>query len=159
MTEKLAKLKKEYSALAKKYNLPAYSAINEEFDIEKAAGQETDTLLREIRKVIMDKVLAYLRFTELLLNPTNAPMFFFAILKGLSNDDKKILEGLYVQLGRLEIEVIEIDNDYSEKGEAEFINRVYCVWKGIKSDMKGISKALQRGWDKKCETREKSYLG
>jgi len=159
MESKLAKLKKNYSELEKKYKLPSYKELNEEFDIEKAQELETDTLLREIRKVIMDKVIAYLRFIEMLLNPSNAPMFFFALLKGLDNGDKKILEDLYSKLGRLEIEVVEIDNDYSEKNEAEFIIHVFNEWREIKEDMKKIAKSLQKSWDKKSERKDKSYLG
>lgn len=159
MTGKLEILKKDYSEIVKKYKLPSYKELNEEFDIEKVQELETDTLLREIRKVIMDKVIAYLRFIELLINPSNAPMFFFTILKGIDSSDKKILEETYTKLGRLEVEVITIDNDYSEKGEAEFIIHVFQEWKEIKENMRQVSKALQNGWDRKREKREKSYLG
>lgn len=159
MTGKLAKLKEEYSKLAAKYKLPKYQILNEEFDVEKVQELETDTLLREVRKVIMDKVIAYLRFIELLINPSNAPMFFFAMLKGLDSSDKKILDEIYTKLGRLEIEVIEIDNDYSEKGEAAFILHVFKEWQDIKESMKKVSKSLRTSWDKKTEKKEKSYLG
>lgn len=160
MTEsKLEILKKDYKKLAEKYKLPSYQQLNEEFDIEKVQEQETDTLLREIRKVIMDKAIAYLRFIELLLNPSNAPMFFFAILKGVEASDKKILENLYSKLGKIEIEVIDIDNDYSEKGEAEFIRHIFQEWQEVKQDMRQVSKALKRGWERKSEKKEKSYLG
>ena len=159
MAGKLENLKKEYAKLENKYKIPSYQQLNEEFDIEKVQELETDTLLREVRKVVLDKVIAYLRFIELLLNPSQAPMFFFALLKGLDNTDKKILEELYSKLGKLEIEVIEIDNDYSEKGEAEFIKHLFNEWKGVKEDMKKISKSLRNSWDKKSERKEKSYLG
>jgi len=159
MAEKLARLKKDYEQLEKKYKLPSYQQLNEEFDIEKLQELETETLLREIRKIAMDKIIAYLRFIEMLLNPSNAPMFFFAMLKGLDSSDKKILEDLYSRLGKIEIKVIEIDNDYSEKNEAEFIKQLVAEWKNIKEDMKKISKSLQKGWDKKSEKKDKSYLG
>lgn len=159
MEGKLDILKKSYSELAKKYKLPDYKTLNEEYDIEKVQELETDTLLREIRKVIMDKVIAYLRFIELLINPSNAPMFFFTILKGIDSSDKKILEETYTKLGRLEVEVISVDNDYSEKGEAEFINHIFQEWQGIKENMRQVSKALQNGWDRKREKKDKSYLG
>ena len=77
----LEELKKDYLILQKKYKMPSFKELNEEFDIEKAAEHETDCLIREIRKAIMDKVIAYLRFVEMLLNPSNAPMFFFALVK------------------------------------------------------------------------------
>ena len=158
MVGRLENLKKEYSKLAAKYKLPEYRLLNEEFDIEKAQELETDTLLREIRKVIMDKVIAYLRFVELLLNPSNAPMFFFAILKGVDSADKKVLEETYSNLGKLEIQVIGVDNDYSERNEAEFIKHIFCEWKGIKDNMRQVSKALQKGWDRKSEKKDKCYL-
>jgi len=159
MAEKLEYLKQEYGKLALKYKLPDYKMVNEEFDIEPLAEKETETLLREIRKVIMDKVIAYLRFAEMLINPSNAPMFFFTILKGINFDDKKLLEEVYAKLGRLEVEVIVADNDYSEQGEAEFIKHVFSEWAEIKKNMRVVAKALQSGWDKKHERREKSYLG
>ncbi|MBU3912522.1 MAG: hypothetical protein KKB21_02145 [Nanoarchaeota archaeon] len=159
MAEKLDLLKKNYSELAGKYQLPDYKTVNEEFDIEKLQEIETETLLREIRKVIMDKVISYLRFAEMLINPCNAPMFFFAILKGIDSNDKKLLDDIYTRLGRLEIKVIDVDNDYSEDGEAEFIRHVFEEWREIKENMKLVSKALQSGWDKKREKKDKSYLG
>lgn len=158
MESKLEKLKKDYTKLAEKYKLPSFQQLNEEFDIEKVQELETETLLREIRKVIMDKVIAYLRFIELLLNPSNAPMFFFALLRGIESADKKILDNLYTRLGVLEIEVIGVDNDYSEKSEAEFLNRVFKDWKGVKEDMRHISKVLRKSWDKKSVQKEKGYL-
>lgn len=159
MAEKLEALKKEYKQLAGKYKLPDYKALNEEFDIEKVSEQETETLLREIRKVVIDKVVAYLRFIEMLMNPSAAPMFFFVLIKGIDASDKKILEDIYSKLGRMEIEVIDVDNNYSEQGEAEFIKHVHKEWQEIKEGMKKISKSLKYCWDKKCEKKEKSYLG
>jgi len=159
MAEKLENLKKEYEKLALKYKLPDYKTVNEEFDIEPLAERETETLLRETRKVIMDKIIAYLRFAEMLINPSNAPMFFFTILKGIDFNDKKLLEEVYAKLGRLEVEVIVVDNDYSESGEADFINHVFSEWADIKKNMRVVAKALQSGWDKKREKSDKSYLG
>jgi NTP pyrophosphatase (non-canonical NTP hydrolase) len=156
---KLADLKKEYSKIEKKYSLPSYAEINNEFDIEKVAEQETETLLREVRKVMIDKVIAYLRFIEMMLNPSNAPMFFFALLKGMDASDKKLLEELYTKLGKLEIDVLFVDNNYSEKSEADFIKKVFKEWKQIKDGMNKIHGSLEKCWDKKCETKEKSYLG
>ncbi len=158
MERKLDSLKKEYKKLADKYKLPSFQQLNEEFGIERIAEQETETMLREIRKVVMDKVLAYLRFIEMIINPSQAPMFFFALLKGLDAADKKVLDELYSKLGKIEIEVIEIDNNYSEAGEAEFVKYVYNEWQGIKNNMKKISKSLKSSWDKKCEKKERSYL-
>ncbi|OGJ15404.1 hypothetical protein A3K73_05880 [Candidatus Pacearchaeota archaeon RBG_13_36_9] len=155
----LEKLKKDYDKLRKKYNLPAFKELNEAFDIEEVAEQETECLLRQIRKHMMDKVVAYLRFIEMLLNPSNAPMFFFALVKGLTASDKRLLDNLYERLGEFEIDVIALDCKYNEKEEADFINKAVLKWKDITDDMIILSETLKRNWNQKSGKNERGYCG
>jgi len=155
----LEDMKKDYEKLQKKYSLPSFKEFNEEFDIEKAAEHETDCLIREIRKAIMDKEIAYLRFVEMLLNPSNAPLFFFALVKGLTSADKRLLEKLYEKLGSFELDVIELDCDYNEKAEAEFIKKIFREWAEIKKDMLSLSEILRKNWTQKSIKDEKGYFG
>ena len=69
MTEesKLAKLKKNYSEIGKKHKLPSFEEMNKEFQIEKVAEDETDFLLRDIRKAVGDKLANYMKFAEAVL--------------------------------------------------------------------------------------------
>lgn len=155
----LDELKQDYSKLQKKYSLPSFEKLNEEFDIEKIAEHETDYLLREVRKAIMDKVINYLRFIEMLLNPSNAPIFFFALVKGLTSSDKRILERMYEKLGNFEIDVICLDCKYNEKDEAEFIKKITADWKDISDEMIKLSEILKRNWSQKAGKGERGYLG
>lgn len=155
----LADLKREYGVYAKKYKLPSFEEINRDFEIERAYERETDFPLREIRKVIMDKVLGYLRFIEMLLNPTGAPLFFFGLMKSVGMDDRKTIEQIYTRLGEFEIDVIELDNSYSDGGEAKFLSKVFKEWQLVKADMSGIIGSLRRGWNQKTERKDKSYTG
>ena len=155
----LDELKQDYEKFKKKYKLPSFQELNEEFDIEKVAAHETDCLLREIRKALMDKVIAYLRFIEMLLNPSNAPMFFLALVKGLTSNDKRILEKVYDKLGAFEIDVIELDCKYSEKEEASFICKIPKEWKGISEDVLKLVEILRRNWTQKSSKNHKGYFG
>ncbi len=155
----LEKLKEDYSKLGKKYKLPNFKELNEAFDIEEAAEQETDCLLRQIRKHMMDRVVAYLRFIEMLLNPSNAPMFFFALVKGLTASDKKLLEHVYEVIGEFEVSVIALDCRYSEEGEAKFIIKLFSDWKGISEEILKISEVLKRNWKQKFRESERGYCG
>jgi len=155
----LDELKKDYSKLRDKYKLPGFKELNEEFDIEKVSQNETDCLLREIRKAVMDKVIAYLRFIEMLLNPSNAPMFFFALVKGLTAGDKRLLGKVYDKLGSLEIEVIGLDCHYSEKDEADFLNHLYADWNVVKEDMMKLVETLKRNWNQKSGKNHRDYFG
>ena len=151
--------KRDYEKLRKKYVLPGFKQLNEEFEIEKIAEHETDFVLREIRKHMMDKLIAYLRFIEMLLNPSNAPIFFFALVKGMTAGDKKLLDNLYGRLGEFEIDVIALDCRYDEKEEADFINKVVLKWKGIADDMLTLSETLKRNWKQKSGKNERGYFG
>jgi len=120
----LQKLKKEYFKFKEKYSLPDFSELNRVFDIEDAYA-DSEFLLRKIRRVVSDKISGYLRFIEIILNPSNSPMFFFKLIKKLEEDDKKELTEIYERLGKFELDVVRLDLDYFESKEAEFINYVY----------------------------------
>ena len=96
--ESLEDLKKEYNELQKKYRLPIFDELNNDFQIEKISENETDFLLKEIRKLIAERFFNYLRFVESLLNPINVPMFVFSIVKTFSEKEKEKLTDVYKKL-------------------------------------------------------------
>ena len=82
--EKLSRLKKQYSILQKKYKLPEFSKLNEDFEIEKLQEHETDFLLREIRRTVVEKISIILKFIEIIINPSeSSPAFIFAMIKDM----------------------------------------------------------------------------
>jgi len=157
--QKLENLKKEYEVLRREYDLPGFRELNEDFHIEKVAEFETEILVREIRKFMADKMLNYMRFIENLLNPINAPMFIFSIIKLLNAEEKKLISEIYEKLMKKEIQVIELDLEFGEKREAEFIKDSYEFWQGIKKDMLKIIDKINKKWDDKFEVDSKGYFG
>jgi len=155
----LKKFKKEFAKLQKKYKLPDFKELNENFYIEKAAEAETDYLIREIRKFLADKFSNYLRFTEALLHPTNVPIFVFSVIKSIGSEEKKTLGEIYKKLAKIEVELIKLDIEFSEKKEAEFIKDSYKIWKDIRKDLVDILEIVQNSWDNKFETNGKGYFG
>ena len=69
----LKELKKKYADLSKKYKLPNFVNLNEDFEVEKIE-RDTDLLLKAIRKVMMEKIVNSMSFLEMLLNPVNSPL-------------------------------------------------------------------------------------
>ncbi len=155
----LEKLKQDYEKLRRKGKLPSFQLLNEEFEIERIAEHETDTLLREIRKAITEKTIAFLRFFELIINPSNAPFFLLSIIKHFSALDKKLVEKIYQQLCGFEIEAINLDFKYNEKAEAGFINDAVKKWRCMQDDLQEISKSMERAWNASFEKKERSYFG
>ncbi len=119
----LGDIRKEYIKFKEKYNLPEFTKLNEYFDIEELGECETEFLLRKIRKIISEKTAGYLRFFETLLNPNNTPIFIFKLIKKINEEDKRQLSEIYETLGRFELETVELDLDYNESKEAEFIKK------------------------------------
>ena len=162
MTKKessLNEVKKNYLKFQEKYNLPSFEKLNEDFQIEKIAENETEYLLKEVKKTMADKFYNYLRFTETLLNPVNAPVLIFSIIKSIDSERKKKLGEIYKKLAQNEIRIIEIDLVYSEKKEAEFIKESYELWQEVKEELLDVIQNVKSNWNKKSEGKSKGYFG
>jgi hypothetical protein len=155
----LEELKNQYEKLKIQYKLPDFSELNELFDIEEI-DVETDFLLRRIRRTISERIASYLRFIELILNPSSAPMFFFKLVKKLDNSDKEILTKVYEIFGSFEVELIALDLNYSEKDEADFIKKSYRLFtEELKDKFLKIIEKLNNGDDNKKRDSNGSYFG
>jgi len=161
MSEKfdLQRLKEVYRGFQIKYDLPSFEKLNEDFQIEKAAELETDFVLREVRRYITDKFFNYLRFIESILSPSNAPMFVFAITKTLGLKERENLIELYKKIAKVDIDLIELDIQYSEEKEANSIKKYYEMWQNIKKDFLEIVEVIKKNWDNKLEDNGKGYFG
>ena len=157
--QNLESLKKDYKKIQKKYNLPDFRKLNEDFYIEKISETETDYLVREVRKFMSEKFSHYLRLVEAILNPTNVPMFVFSIVKIITKEEKDKLVEVYKKLSKIEVELLEIDLYFSEKKEADFINQSYKIWLEIKGDMQMVVEVIKKNWDNKSESIGKGYFG
>ena len=100
----LENLKKQYFLMQKKYRLPDFKFLNETFEIENIEIYETELLLKMIRKHITEKVFYILRMLETLINPSNAPMFIFNILKSFNDGEKEMIKTFYERLSKYEVE-------------------------------------------------------
>ena len=154
----LDNFKKDYNVFKDKYNLPEFSELNEIFDIEEIGDCETEFLVRKIRRVMAEKIANYLRFIETILNPSNAPMFFFKLIKKLASEDKEKLGKIHDLLGKMEIDVVKLDLDYNEKKETEFINNVSKDFKGISKDLLAVVEKLGNGAGA-SQNNSSSYFG
>jgi len=155
----LEKFKKEYGKIQKKHNLPSFEKLNEDFQIERIADLESDFLVREIRKFMAEKFSNYLRFIETILHPVNAPMFVFSVVKAIGSEEKSKLTGVYKELVRTEVNLIELDIEFSEKKEVEFVKESYKMWQDMKGDLMDVVKVIKKNWDNKFEVNGKSYFG
>lgn len=150
-------LKQEYDLLRKKYQLPGFSDLNKLFDIEDI-DIDSELLLRKIRRMISDKIAGYMRLTEILLNPSNAPLYFLNLIKKLDNKDRENLSRVYETLGRFELELVALDLDYSEEREAKFIKKCFKMFNDeIKISLLNVVEKLKS--ENKSKKSERDYFG
>lgn len=153
----LDKLKREYHKFKENYGLPEFFEMNKVFDIEEICI-ESDFLLRRIRRCVSEKISGLLRFIEIVLNPSNAPIFIFKLIKKMNEEDKKQLSEIYEILGGFELGVVKLDLDYDESKEAEFIKKAYVLLdKGVNYELLKIIDKMSNGSEEKKE--KSSYFG
>ncbi|MFH1431333.1 MAG: hypothetical protein ABIG37_02595 [Nanoarchaeota archaeon] len=155
----LDELKKQYEEFKLKYELPSFEELNHDFEIEGLQEKETDMLSKEIRRCLADRNASYLRFIDTFQNPTSAPMFFFTLIKNINEYEKKILNEMYLELGKFEFKSITLDNEYDEQKDAEFIKEFYGFWQELKKKFKKIMIGFEESWERKVEKKDKGYLG
>ena len=155
----LEEIRSQYKKIQSKYDLPDFEVLNENFEIECLFQEETELLVKKIRKQIMEKVSSGLRALEMFLNPQNAPMFIFSVIKSFSSSDKKVIEELYAQFAEFEIEAFGLENIYNEEGEAALVKKICKEWPGISKEFDIIYKSMKINYKKASKKNEKSYLG
>lgn len=163
MVQNLKELMKEYSSLAKKYKqvkMPDFDKLNCDFEIEKIEEKETEYVLRTIRKKMMEKIVNSVGFLEMIMNPVNAPRMYMNCVSSLKQEDMKVIEKMHSGFSELILTALELEVEYSEKGEAEMIKRIYDKWNSIKSPFKIILQRLRcPGISNSENKKEKSYFG
>jgi hypothetical protein len=155
----LEKLKKDYEKLRVKYKLPGFSELNIDFEIEKVQERETDLLLRQVRRTMVEKVAVVIRFLEIIVNPAEgqAPLYVFSVIKNVTPEMKRIIERVYRELTVIELGSLSLDIDYDEKNEAKFVKDISEKWPIIKKDLKEITKKLGIVWTH--EKMHDNYFG
>jgi hypothetical protein len=155
----LKKLKDNYSLFVKKYGFLDFAYMNENFEIENIDIDETELFIKIIRKHMTEKIFYILRTLETFLNPQNAPMFVFDMIKSFSEADKELVREIYNKLGKYEIEAFGLESFYEEKKEAEFVKQVSNEWKDISNDLKKLSIIMKDNYNKDSKKQTKSYFG
>jgi len=157
--EDMVKFNVKYEAFRKKNDLPDFEFMNENFEIENLACEETELLAKKIRKQIMEKISSSFRTLEMFKNPQNAPLFIFTVIKFFNQSDKDNIELLYNRFADLEIEAFGLETEYNEKKEIDFIKKVCRDWVDICKDFSKIYDSMKLGHKQGLKKPTKSYFG
>jgi len=157
MVFELHKFKEAYDALAKQQELPSFVALNTDFELDKI-NQESLTVLRAVRKTMMEKVFNLLNFLEMLLNPVNAPRTYLPFIKAMTGDEKKTIDSLFSTFGTLTLRALPLEIAYSEKREASMIKDIAKTWSDAKPELAKLIERVAAPADNGAK-KERSYYG
>lgn len=150
-------LKTKYAIVEKKYKLASFEKLNEDFEIDKI-DKESELIVRVIRKVMMEKIINSLNFLEMLINPSNTSRMYLPYIRSMPLEDRTTIEEIYNLLGDVSLESLELEIDYSEKGEADMIKKVVSAWDSIKPKFRKIVANIKKPAVATAK-KEKSYFG
>ena len=154
----LKDLKSQYTKVAEKYKLPSFTLINENFEVDRIE-RETECVVREVRKIMMDKIIGYIRFLEMMINPVQAPPMFLIFVRNINAEDKNVIEKVYKNFIELELLSLKLEIDYREEEEAKAIKKILEVWNKTKQDLKAVIEIMEKNWRSGENKKEKGYFG
>ena len=94
------------------------------------------------------------------MNPQNAPMFIFNIIKSFTSFENELIKKAYNQLAGFEVDFFELEIIYDERKEAEFIKKVAKEWPEINGILIKIHSSMKTGYSKEASKKtSKSYVG
>ena len=151
-------VKKTYEALKGKYQLPAFDAVNHEFEI---SSFESDVfLLREIRRRITEKIEFFGSVLESLLQPDTASVAHMHEYRVLDDAKRKTLSSLYKDLMVLYRTAMIAECRLDEKEDASFIKSIMEKWPNLRKEMEKVFIQLKGSWITDDDVVDKlEYLG
>jgi len=149
--------KNKYNELEKKFSLPSYEELNNDFEISSI--EEEAFLLRAVRRKIAEKLDIYSKIIEQILMPeSNQASILECQL--FSQEEKNKIYSLFKRIMYFDRMSIETSINETEEKTAEFINKFYKEWNSIKEQLKIIFSELKQGWTKEFNFKEdNNYLG
>ncbi|MBI2673610.1 hypothetical protein HYX19_05080 [Candidatus Woesearchaeota archaeon] len=152
-------LEKEYNNLKKKYKLPDFEKLNNEFELSSYKDIDPKFLLRNIRKRIIEKVASIVRFLEEILHPSGQSI---VIMNEIKFFDENKLNGINSLLKRFMLiarQSLVLDTGLNESENADFITAVLKEWPDLKKELRVIAIVLRDSWKEEEKTDTESYFG
>jgi hypothetical protein len=159
MERSLEDVENEYEKIAKKFDLPKFEKLVEDFDADKILEKEGGILIRDVRRTINDKLSAYLHLFETLMNPSSPPLFVLTFLKNISDENRKLIKETYKELSKMQLANMKLDTVFEEKKEAEFIQNSFNSWQNMKKKTYVLFGDFEKEFERNSEAKEKSYFG
>ena len=160
MTKKID-MKKSYEFLQKKFKLPKFQNLDDDFEVSFLDYKLEDAhlLLRSIRRKMNEKVIFFCRIIEGVLYPQQATMISMVESKQLTEEEKHSIHEFYKKLMYYERESLKLDVLPSEEQSAVYIQEVYTLWNQFRDEMHHVVEKMQKSWQHSDEEDTETFVG
>ncbi len=145
-------LQDKYEPLMKKYHLPSYHELDDEYELLYFQSiLEISHPLRFIRRRIIDKINGFIHLFQNLLQPMNGNLIALEESSFLTEEEKQSIVYFVKNMLILERESLLLDIHHHEKKDAEFIQRAHKYWLEHKNNVSDYVTKLKEGWAKEAK--------
>lgn len=153
-----SEIKKDYEELRKKYSLPDYKSMDDDFEI--SCIDDGDSLLRDIDRKIAEKIEFFADIINSVLQPDTSSLTDMHECRFFNDAEKKVLFDLYKVLMGMHRASIELLIHNNEKETAEFIKDTCSKWGNVKKSIAATVRKMKETWQKEISYKEElGYLG
>ncbi|MEK6812835.1 MAG: hypothetical protein AABX86_01840 [Nanoarchaeota archaeon] len=152
-------LKKAYGSLMKKYKLPSWKDLDDEFEIVSREIPPVSDVLRFVRRRISEKIAYYTSVFENLLQPNPGSLISLNESKFFTEAELQNVIHLLKELMYLDRYSLLLDISSIEREEAEYIVTCYKQWLALKKDLARVTQTLREGWKRELKSDRFQYFG
>ena len=151
-------IEKEYSKLSKKYKLPKFKEIDNEFEISTL--ESPSFLIKNILRKIEEKLGFYIEVIGNLVHPDASSLSSMYEIRYFSDDEKDEIYNLFKKLMKVDRSIVEVVLENDEKKQAEFLNKFFSNWLGTKKELLKYIEKMKESWEKQSTIEEDTaYFG
>ena len=152
------KVRQAYTKIIKKYSLPSWQTINDEFELATIEYEDLP-ILKQVRRKIVEKFSNYAALLESFLQPNPGSLINLEETKFFNEKDQQTIYELLKELMYLERSSYYLDFTSEEKDDALYINESNASWKKMKKDFENIITNLKKGWREEMKSNKYQYFG
>ena len=151
-------IEKEYSELSKKYELPKFKEIDEEFELSSFETEKF--LLKGTLRRIAEKLEFYIDVIGNLVHPDGTSISSMYEIRFFSDNEKNEMYMLFKKMMKFHRNVIELVLSNDAKDHARFLNEFFAEWMEMKNSLRVYIGKMKESWEKETSIQEDlGYFG
>ncbi len=151
-------LRYEYNQLSKKYDIPDFNILNNEFELEIIEREEFP--LRQIRRRIVDRLVIFCKIIEEIIFPSGQNHLNNHEIRFFTEEDRKALLDLHKKMMSYERQSLVLNiSSSNEEEDAKYIKQLSTDMLEFKIKILEVVKKMQNSWKQDLPEEDQPYFG